>query len=176
MKNNGGVVPGGPSNWSVKFNRLSVDRQKLIDKFGHAVWMAARGTTNRNFSPLASPFTLRWIIGALRPIANPNAAVYWQRLDHLPARLTVNSSRKFIKTEFNDMQGFDYDKAKKIYKLMLDADANGIEMQSDISVAWGLGSPSGGVNHMSLTGLLASKKAVLPAYDYGFIFPPSQFL
>ena len=167
--------PGSGNNWSIQFPNYSGSRPTQrhdVDRFGRAIWMAAKGSTNREFSPLASPFTLRWMIGVLRAYLYQNPPSFTTRVENLPSRLTIKACREYVKTELKNLQNVDSGRSKKIYDLMLLADENKIRMQSDISVAWGF-DRSMLLDHMNLTGLLYCDKALKPAYNYNLVFPPS---
>ena len=167
--------PGSGNNWSIQFPNYGSIPQGHVDRFGRAIWMAAKGSTNREFSPLASPFTLRWMIGVLRAYLYQNPPSFTTRVENLPSRLTIKACREYVKTELKNLQNVDDGRSKKIYDLMLLADENKIRMQSDISVAWGF-DRSMLLDHMNLTGLLNCDKALKPAYDYRVIFPPSTLM
>jgi|SRR3990167_592459 len=166
--------PGSGNNWSIQFPNYGSIPQGHVDRFGRAIWMAAKGSTNREFSPLASPFTLRWMIGVLRAYLYHQIS-FARRVENLPSRLTIKACRDYVKTELRNLQTVDNGRSKKIYDLMLLADENKIKMQSDISVAWGF-NHSMLLDHMNLTGLLNCDKALKPAYDYRVIFPPSTLM
>lgn len=173
---------GMPKSFDVKIHSLSPQGQERLDKFGRLIWMAARGATNRGFTPFHSPFTARWFIGVLRNTANNQS--HTLKLTRMPNRLTIVDSRAFIEKEFDNFKTMNIGAplwASTFYKMMLEADVEKVRMQRNRSLAWDIPwwSNSGASSNLSngnLSGLMGHKHALKPTHNYAVMFPPSQFI
>jgi hypothetical protein len=124
--------------------------------------IAIMGETNENFSFAASPYLVRWVVKKARDFSHLPTA----RLEKFKA-LNGSDTLEDIRASLNFKDWF--------YLLMIEADKEGISLNSDMNVAWQIGREIG-YGHMGLDQLKIMAQSRLESTQryYEKWFPPIQ--
>lgn len=159
-------------NWTISLNIRSCDDDQhgndwhLHDysDYLNVLWRGVAGETNAEFSPLQSPFVIRWLIGKGRNAAN--ARDRDRRFVELPNPDDLEACRRYAKRFCRDW----------FAELMIKADKAGIKLNPDLKESWGWQDHTMG--SMGLVGLKNIGQSVLEARRLKILdaFPPAKLL
>ena len=130
----------------------------ISSRWAALVFLAAMGETNAGFTPMASPYLMRWIINVgNRPIKT--VTFDWNKAQAIIKQRDWVEARKMLKS-----------RREPVYRMLVRADKAGVMLNPNLKEAWGL-VPGASIEYgyMGLNALMRS-----PA-DKTIMFPPIQF-
>ncbi len=135
----------------------------ILSRYANVLRIAMMGETNENFSFAASPYTVRWVVKKVRDFST----MPFKKRDRVNALVGTDTLAHIRKTlNFKDW----------FWKLMLEADKEGISLNPSMTEAWQLKQaiPYG---HMGLEQLkIQAQSYIDPSRPYGKWFPPIQLM